>query len=383
VRYQWRLNGLNIPATTNSCFTLTNVQVVNGGSYTVVVANDAGAITSDPAVLIVEVAALQAADYFTNRVELLAPFRTVSGTNAAATFETGEPLHAGKPGGKSVWYKWHAPANGIATFDTEGSAFDTLLAIYTGTNVTNLTATASDEDSGGFLTSLVKFNVTSGSEYQIAIDGFGGVGGRFVLHWDFEPSAEIVPAITNQPASVAARLGGSGSFSVTAVASQPGITYQWFFNGVLIDGATNTSITLTDVQYSDVGVYSVRVRHTNNPARITESAPAWLEIGPFPARSLTINSKTCSMPCLVHRPRLCRPDQEHGAAGGSSNSTWAISIGNRSLTAVRELRRRSPIIAMWWAMAPPGVLAFGPSAKALCRGYFRQRHRYPHDRLSL
>ena len=43
-----------------------------------------------------------------------------------------EPNHANDIGGASVWYQWKAPASGLYTFDTFGSNFDTLLAVYTG-----------------------------------------------------------------------------------------------------------------------------------------------------------------------------------------------------------------------------------------------------------
>jgi hypothetical protein len=45
--YQWRKNGANIPGATNSSYTITNVQVSDGGTYTVVVKNDYGVATSD------------------------------------------------------------------------------------------------------------------------------------------------------------------------------------------------------------------------------------------------------------------------------------------------------------------------------------------------
>ena len=91
------------------------------------------------------------------------------GTNSAATREIGEPYHAGKFGSNSVWYVWHAPATGIATFDTRGSTFDTLLGVYTGTSLGSLTLVASDDDRGGYLTSQLRFNAVAGTDYQIAV----------------------------------------------------------------------------------------------------------------------------------------------------------------------------------------------------------------------
>jgi hypothetical protein len=54
----------------------------------------------------------------------------LNGNNTNATMEANEPLHAGKPGGHSVWVSWLAPADGVAEFSTDGSTFDTLLSAY-------------------------------------------------------------------------------------------------------------------------------------------------------------------------------------------------------------------------------------------------------------
>lgn len=51
--YQWRYNSTNLVGQTNSSLTLVNVQQVNAGSYSVVVSNGAGSVTSSSAVLTV------------------------------------------------------------------------------------------------------------------------------------------------------------------------------------------------------------------------------------------------------------------------------------------------------------------------------------------
>jgi hypothetical protein len=53
-------------------------------------------------------------------------------------------------------------------------------------------------------------------------------------------------------------VGGTAIFSVTASGTPP-LSYQWSFNGTNIVGATNTTLTLTDVQVSQAGNYTVRV----------------------------------------------------------------------------------------------------------------------------
>jgi hypothetical protein len=53
LRYQWRKDGTSLAAATNSVLTLTNVQLTGSGAYTVVVTDDIGSVTSQPAILTV------------------------------------------------------------------------------------------------------------------------------------------------------------------------------------------------------------------------------------------------------------------------------------------------------------------------------------------
>ncbi len=51
VSYQWQKNGVNIPGATGSSLTLNNVQLVDAGFYTAVVADSGGSATSQQAQL--------------------------------------------------------------------------------------------------------------------------------------------------------------------------------------------------------------------------------------------------------------------------------------------------------------------------------------------
>jgi hypothetical protein len=276
--YQWRLNGANIPGATNATYTIVSVRLEDSGSYTVVVANEAGALTSDPAEVTIELPRAPAGDNFANRMSLSGSNGVLTSTNRFATVEPGEPKHAGKEGGKSVWYTWRASANGIATFRTTGSSFDTLLGVYTGTAVNSLTAVGGDDDRGGYLTSEVQFNAVAGMDYQIAVDGFGGAEGDFVLSWQLEPTVQTVPVITTQPISQTVLAGSNAVFQV--IAPGVGLSYQWYFNGEPLAGATAASYSRTNVQKPDVGSYAVRV--SNAALLTTESLPAHLELVDVP-----------------------------------------------------------------------------------------------------
>lgn len=132
---------------------------------------------------------IPANDNFTNAATLIAITNvSVLCTNILATKEPGEPKHAGNNGGHSVWWKWVAPSNGIVTMDTLGSSFNTLLAVYTGDVISNLTQVAANDDQdsdNGIFTSKVKFTAVAGTEYKIAVDGKSGATGIAQLNVSF------------------------------------------------------------------------------------------------------------------------------------------------------------------------------------------------------
>ncbi|MCL7489253.1 MAG: hypothetical protein M8357_13890 [Desulfobulbaceae bacterium] len=110
---------------------------------------------------------------------------TASGTNINATPEGGEDIHHINNDApySSIWFAWTAPADGDFIFDTFGSDFDTILAVYTGTTVDGLTRLKDNDDEGSGLQSRVVFSATGGTIYHIAIDGYQGLQGSVALNW--------------------------------------------------------------------------------------------------------------------------------------------------------------------------------------------------------
>jgi hypothetical protein len=111
-------------------------------------------------------------DLFKGRTILRGTEVNATGSNVSASKEPGEPAHAENVGGSSVWWTWTAPASGEVRLTTDGSDFDTLLAVYAGPSLSALSLVASNDDHGALKTSRVRFQVAQGIEYQIAVDGF-------------------------------------------------------------------------------------------------------------------------------------------------------------------------------------------------------------------
>jgi hypothetical protein len=121
-------------------------------------------------------------DHFSNSI----PITTVTGGdvgfNFHATHELGEPTHITANAVRSAWWHWTAPSNMTARISTDGSDFDTVLAIYTGTAVNALSLIASNNDAGVGNNSLVTFNATAGTTYRIVVDGFDHNFGNIQLN---------------------------------------------------------------------------------------------------------------------------------------------------------------------------------------------------------
>jgi Ca2+-binding RTX toxin-like protein len=123
-------------------------------------------------------------DDFADAQPVSGTFGQVEGSNVNAGSESGEPDHADRRGRTSVWYRWTAPVTGHVKFDTEGSYFDTLLAVYTGDAVGSLVLVRANDDTPmGCCVSRVAFEASEGTVYQIAVAGYFGDTGSIRLNW--------------------------------------------------------------------------------------------------------------------------------------------------------------------------------------------------------
>jgi uncharacterized delta-60 repeat protein len=192
-------------------------------------------------------------DNFGSAQVLSGPDGTVDGSTLFATIESGEPNHAGIPGGHSIWYEWSPPTDGWATISLGGSSFDTALAVYTGESVDALKVVAQNDDFSG-RQSQVQFDAEAAVTYRIAVDGYLGAHGQVILSY-----SEITePVIVSQPQSLAVLEAVDVTLSVFAVGARP-FSYQWSFNEVNLDFATNPTLVLSNVSLAQAGDYQVVV----------------------------------------------------------------------------------------------------------------------------
>lgn len=84
--------------------------------------------------------------------------------------------------------------------------------------------------------------------------------------------ADTLPVITTQPQSQTATLNGSATLIATATGAT---SYQWRFNGVDISDATNSSLTLANLQQTNSGYYMAIGK---NATGWVPSLMAWLSV---------------------------------------------------------------------------------------------------------
>ncbi|MGA3008461.1 MAG: choice-of-anchor tandem repeat GloVer-containing protein, partial [Opitutaceae bacterium] len=106
LNYQWKLNNATLSGATNPALVLTNVNASNAGSYTVVVSNSSGSVTSAAATLTVTVPLAPSAPVF---------------SPPAGTYATAQTVCIASTGATSIYYT------------TDGSIPTTTSALYANT----------------------------------------------------------------------------------------------------------------------------------------------------------------------------------------------------------------------------------------------------------
>jgi hypothetical protein len=305
--YQWRFNGTNIIGATSSNYTIAAVQTTNAGAYSVVVANPFSSVTSSNAALTVTVLPTTVADDFepgidtsqwsafggtvlaTNYGGFVSPSNSLWFGGTGSRFATTRLLNtvAGGPiefyirlasGTSATWETVDSTSKGIVLeYSTNQGAIWTTIAQYNPPIYTNWTAVSTNMPVGAKApATLFRWRQLSNS-------------GSTSDHWALDDVyvGPRPPQITTQPANQTVAAGQSAAFTVAVTGTAP-FGYQWRSNSVNIAGATNTSLTLANVQLAQSGsTYSVVV--TNSAGSVT-SSNALLTVNLPPATIQVVNT---------------------------------------------------------------------------------------------
>ena len=318
--YQWLLNGSNIAGATAATYTTSSLYAVNNGdTYSVVVSNGGGSVTSadaaitvtTPAVGTTNLALYGAATSSGDENVNLSPQNAVDGNlntrwssasvdNAWFQVDLGSSMLVSK-----IVLYWEA-AYGKSYVLQASNDLQTWSPLYTQT-----------AGQGGVET--VSF--TPLSARFLRMQGVVRATAYGYSLFEFQAFGANTPAIITPPTAQTVSAGSTATFSVVASSNGP-LTYQWLRNGVALAGANAASYTTPIVQSADSGsTFAVKVTNAAGT-----SAPS--------AVTLTVTSSTPSTPNLaLHKTATDSSSQNEASLGaafafdGSLTSRWASVSG--------------------------------------------------------
>jgi sugar lactone lactonase YvrE len=269
ITYQWQKNGVSLvnggvySGVTTSTLTLTGLTGANSGTYTLIATNAAGSVTSNEATLNVVAPPPPG--------QTLAPFFVVSPTPKTVATATTVSFVAEVTAAPEATYQWQK--NGV---DLIG------VGKYAGTTTPILTIYNVDGSFGG--------------TYQLVATN--SVGTATSVGALLTVLVNQAPIFTTQPVSQSVMTGQVAFFSFV-VSAYPKATYQWKKNGVNltnsgnIQGATSTTLSVSNVSSSDLGIYSVvatNVVGTTTSDEVTLSIDGSPAITSQPSALTVVNS---------------------------------------------------------------------------------------------
>ena len=241
--YQWYESGVAISGATGSSYTVASADATAAGTYDVVITNAYGSVTSATATLAVT---------------------TVAGTTPVIS---AQPVSLGVNAGDSATFSVTATGSGTLSYQWYLDS----VAIVGATHSTYTVPSAATTDAGTYdvvVSNTVGSVTSSAATLTVTVVNVG-----------------TTPTITTQPVSLAVDLGASATFSVAATGTAT-LTYQWYKDGIALNGATGSTYTVAAATASDAGTYYVTV--TNGVGSVT-SASALLTIN-----SIVVPVVTCA-----------------------------------------------------------------------------------------
>ncbi|HEU5123539.1 MAG TPA: hypothetical protein VFW05_05680 [Verrucomicrobiae bacterium] len=151
---------------------------VRGTTYQIAFDGNAGTTGNTPLYLALTKPASN--DAFKHRLKMHGARTIATGYNAGATHEANEPAAPANSTGKSVWWSWTAPVNGLVWINLDGSDYESSpVSVFTGSKLKNLTTVPSitRTNSPGY----TSFEAVAGHTYQIATYDLNGLTGKIKM----------------------------------------------------------------------------------------------------------------------------------------------------------------------------------------------------------
>jgi hypothetical protein len=293
--YQWLKNGMTlndgakVTGATSSALTLANVSASDVASYSVVITNSQGFVTSSSATLTV-----------------IDPYIAAQPSSVTANAGSSANFTVTANGSGSLTYQWKKAGVNL----TDGSQVSG--SVVSGATTAALTVSGAQQGDAGDYTVVVSgSSTTTSSTATLTI-------------------TDVAPSFTNPTVATTNTLNAGDQIILTAAATgtMP-VTYQWkkgasnlsdgsYANGATISGAGTGSLTLSGVLAADAGVYQCYAQNSSGNT-------------PSPSTTIVVND-----PVITVQPASFTAD---------CNATW----GCLSVTAVGSTN----LTYQWFAGATP------------------------------
>jgi len=225
--YQWRKGTAAVSGATNNTLTFTNLSISNAGTYSVTISNFASTVTSS------------------NALVIPVPSPAI----------TAQPLGKGMALGSN--YTMSVTASG------------TYLHYFWSQNATNSVG----EDTNKLTITAAAY--TNAGTYSVIVSNLTGL----VASSNAVITVQAPPVITNQPNATNIQATNT-LLTLSVQASGDNLYYQWHKGTATVSGATNTTLTFTNLSISNAGTYSVTI---SNFANTVTSSNALVIPVPSPA----------------------------------------------------------------------------------------------------
>jgi len=176
-----------------------------------------------------------------------------------------------------------APQNvSVAVGNAQASVSFVAPSTNGGSAILNYTVTATPVTGGASVSTtansstILVTGLVNGVEYtfQVTATNSAGVGSPYITATTYTPIAVVSPLITTQPTAQSIIVGNPATLSVSATGTGA-LSYQWYKNGIAINGATSASLTIAATALLDTGSYSVKI---TNSGGVTTSASAQISV---------------------------------------------------------------------------------------------------------
>jgi hypothetical protein len=195
--------------------------------------------------------------------------RKVVTASGAVTTVAGQDGVAGSTDGANSQAQFHFPsgigidlAGNLFVADTDNHTLRKIALSGAVSTLAGLAGTSGSVDGTG---TAVRLNFPTGVAVNSAGDVYLADASNHTIRLGVVLAA---PSFATQPQSRTATVGENVTLSVTAT-GKPASTYQWFFNGAMIGGATSDTLVLNSVQIANAGNYTVAI--TNSSGTVTSN----------------------------------------------------------------------------------------------------------------